>query len=61
MTLPEKIMKIYPDLTMKDFFPSYAMTILIMDNSDGTQPYIKEWNHPTLPQPTQAQLDAIVD
>jgi len=27
--------------------------------NDGNGDYIHTWNHPTLAQPTQAQLDAI--
>lgn len=57
MTLYEKIMRLYPELTPKDF-----VTVLkLQNNSDGSGDYIAQWNHPTLKQPTQAQLDAIVD
>jgi hypothetical protein len=55
MTLYDKIKSIYPALTQQDF-----TTIIILQNdSDGNGDYIKSWNHPTLTQPTQAQLDAI--
>ena len=54
MTLYEKIKSIYPQLTDRDF-----MTVIQLQNdSDGNGDYIKSWTHPTLTQPTQAQLDA---
>lgn len=54
--LKSKIQKIYPDLTADDF--GRIGTIKLRD--DGSGPYIASWNHPTHPQPTQEQLDAIV-
>jgi len=52
MTLYEKIKAIYPELTDNDF-----MTVITLRNdSDGKGDYIKEWNHPTLPRPTEEQL-----
>ena len=57
MTLPEKIKSIYPELTNMDFSP--AGTILLQNDSDGKGDYIKEWNHPTLPKPTDEQLGAV--
>ncbi len=56
MTLPEKIKSIYSELTNLDFSP--IGTILIQNDSDGKGDYIKEWNHPTLTRPTEAQLEA---
>ena len=54
MNLYEKIMQIYPSLTMVDF-----MTVIRLQNdSDGRGDYIAAWNHPTFAQPTQEQLDA---
>ena len=60
MTLIEKIIQIYPEL--KDqigkengVFPSQ---ILLMNLGDGNGDFIAKWDHPTLPRPTQAQLDA---
>ena len=48
----DKIIKLYPELTDKDF-----MTVIILQNdSDGKGDYIKEWNHPTLARPTEEQL-----
>ena len=49
-TLYERIMSIYPSLTQQDF-----LTVITLQN-DGKGDYIKEWNHPTLAKPTDAQL-----
>ena len=54
--LREQIKTIYPDLTDEDFSP--RGTIRLQNDSDGNGDYIKSWNHPTLTQPTQSQLDA---
>ena len=55
MTLFDKIKAIYPNLEDKDF-----LTVITLQNdSDGKGDYIKSWQHPTLVQPTQAELDAI--
>jgi hypothetical protein len=52
MTLYEKIMAIYPSLTDQDF-----MTVITLQNdSDGKGDYIKSWEHPTLPRPTDEEL-----
>ena len=58
MTLHEKIIKLYPELESFDFALG---TIQLQNDSDGRGDYIKSWNHPTLAQPTQAQLDAITE
>ena len=58
MTLYEKIISIYPTLTIDDFHPITG-TILLQNDSDGRGDYIALWNHPTLSKPTQEQLDAI--
>jgi hypothetical protein len=55
MTLPEKIKSIYSELTDADFVPPKG-TILLQNDSDGKGDYIKEWNHPTLPRPTDEEL-----
>jgi hypothetical protein len=52
MTLYEKIKAIYPELQDSDFLD----TIRLQNDSDGKGDYIKEWNHPTLPKPTEEQL-----
>jgi len=55
MTLYDKIKTIYPSLTTEDF-----LTVITLQNdSDGKGDYIKFWNHPTLKQPTQEELDAV--
>lgn len=54
-TLYERIKSIYPSLEDKDF-----MTVITLQNdSNGLGDYIKSWQHPSLPEPTQEQLDAI--
>ena len=53
ISLSEKIQALYPELTNEDFL----VTIRLQD--DGAGPYIKEWNHPTLPRPTDAQLAGV--
>ena len=55
MSLYEKIKTLYPALTQQDFLT----TIRLQNDSDGRGDYIADWSHPTLPKPTQAQLDAI--
>ena len=52
MTLYDKIKQIYPELEDKDFIT----VITLQNDSDGKGDYIKEWNHPTLPRPTDEQL-----
>jgi len=55
MTLYDKIMKLYPSLTQHDF-----LTVITLQNdSDGKGDYIAKWEHPTLKQPTQDELNAI--
>ena len=52
MTLYEKIMALYPELTTEDF-----MTVITLQNkSDGRGDYIAAWNHPTLARPTDEEL-----
>lgn len=55
MTLYEQIKSIYPSLEDKDFLT----VIQLQNDSDNKGDYIKAWNHPSLPMPTQEQLDAI--
>jgi len=57
MTLPEKIIALYPELTMDDFLPN--RTIRLQNDSDGKGDYIAKWEHPTLAEPTKEQLDAV--
>lgn len=52
MTLYEKIIAIYPQLT-----DNYFMTVItLQDDSDGRGAYIAKWEHPTLARPTEEQL-----
>jgi hypothetical protein len=52
MTLYDKIMALYPDLTTQDF-----LTVITLQNdSNGRGDYIAKWDHPTLPRPTEEQL-----
>jgi len=48
MTLYEKIISLYPSLTLQDF----VTVIELRNDSDGKGDYIKSWNHPTLTRPT---------
>ena len=51
MTLYEKILQIYPELTTYDF--AFG-DIRLQDDGEGT--YIAKWEHPTLPRPTDEEL-----
>lgn len=55
MTLYDKIKALYPELTGRDFIT----VIRLQNDSDGKGDYIAVWDHPTIPQPTEAQLAAI--
>lgn len=52
MTLYDKIIALYPTLTSADFLT----VIRLQNDSDGRGDYIAEWNHPTLPRPTEEEL-----
>lgn len=54
MSLYEKIMALYPNLTSIDFMPQIG-TIVIQNDSDGRGDYIKYWANSN-PQPTEDQL-----
>lgn len=55
MTLYDKIISLYPELQQQDF-----MTVITLQNdSDGRGDYIAKWDHPTLPRPTDEQLEAM--
>jgi hypothetical protein len=56
MTLVEKIISLYPELATYNFASG---AIRLQNDSDGKGDYIALWNHPTLAQPTQEQLDGI--
>ena len=52
MSLYDKIKQIHPSLTDNDF-----LTVITLQNdSNGVGDYIKSWNHPTLPRPTDEEL-----
>lgn len=49
----DKLIKLYPELADFDFASG---VIALQNNADGKGDYIKEWNHPTLPRPTDEEL-----
>ena len=55
--LYDKINSLYDSLVPEDFGP--RGTIILQNDSDGKGDYIAKWEHPTLAQPTQEQLDGI--
>ena len=54
MSLYHKLKALHPSLTDKDFLSTVIL------NDDGRGPYIDKWDHPTLVQPTQAQIDSAI-
>ena len=52
MSLYDKVMALYPELTTEDF----TTTIRLQNDSDGKGDYIAAWEHPTLAKPTAEQL-----
>ena len=52
MNLYEKIIALYPSLTIEDFFT----VITLQNDSDGKGDYIAKWEHPTLAKPTDEEL-----
>ena len=48
----EKIMALYPSLTLQDF----VTVITLQNDSDGKGDYIAKWEHPTLAKPTDEEL-----
>ena len=57
MSLCDKILAIYPDLTSADF--GIDGTITLQNDSDGRGDYIAKWEHPDYPRPTDEQLAEI--
>ena len=54
MTLYDKIIALYPEL--QDY--NFAMgDITLQNDSDGRGDYIAKWEHPSLPKPTEEQLN----
>jgi hypothetical protein len=52
--LYDRVMAIYPELTNGDFMARY---IVLRNDSDGNGDYIFKWEHPTLAEPTEQQLN----
>jgi phenolic acid decarboxylase len=52
MTLYEKIIALYPQLTEQDF----VKLIVLQNDGDEKEDYIASWNYPTLTRPTDEQL-----
>jgi hypothetical protein len=52
MSLYDKVMALYPELTQQDF----TTTIRLQNDSDGKGDYIAAWDHPTYAKPTAEQL-----
>jgi hypothetical protein len=52
MTLYDKIMALYPELTTQDFLT----VIRLQNDSDGRGDYIAKWEHPVLARPTDEEL-----
>jgi hypothetical protein len=67
MTLYEKIVSIYPELGLTQDvngrdIPNEAfinLTIMLQNDGDGRGDYIAKWEHPTLPRPTDEQLEGV--
>jgi hypothetical protein len=55
MTLYDKLIQLYPSLTMQDL----TTVITLQNDSDGKGDYIAKWEHPTLARPTDIQLAEI--
>ena len=58
MTLYEKLLQIYSELSTYDFVNG---DIRLQNDSDGKGDYIAKWEHPTLTRPTQEQLDGVTE
>jgi hypothetical protein len=52
MTLYEKILSLYPQITDQEM----VEYIRFQNDSDGRGDYIAKWEHPTLARPTEEQL-----
>lgn len=55
MSLYEKVIAKYPELTVEDFHPISGV-ITLQDDADGFGPYIARWEHATLARPSDAEL-----
>ena len=59
-TLVERLKKLEPSLTDRDFSPTVDGTIILQDDANGKGAYIKSWNHPSITQPTDDAIKAVV-
>lgn len=55
MNLYEKILYLCPSLKNEDFYT----TIVLRNDGDVRGDYIAQWDHPTVPQPTEQQFASI--
>jgi hypothetical protein len=55
MTLPEKIIALYPELSVEDLMNPFG-PIRLQNDSDGRGDYIASWTHPIYAKPTEEQL-----
>ena len=53
MSIVEKIKSLYPDIKDSDFIDC----IKLRNDSNGKGDYIEEWNHPSLPKPSDKDLE----
>jgi hypothetical protein len=64
MTLYEKIIALYPELTPipdengRITNTAFSTVIRLQNDNDGKGDYIASWEHPTLTCPTEEQLNA---
>lgn len=56
MNLYEKIIALYPELANYNFADG---DIFLQNDLDGRGDYIAKWEHPTLPRPTDEQLEGV--
>ena len=57
MTLYEKIIAIYPELTPTETYNEFIVGSIRLENAgDGKGDYIAKWEHPTFDKPTAEQL-----
>ena len=59
-TLAERLKKLIPSLTDRDFSPTIDGTIILQYDSDGKGAYIASWNHPSITQPTDDAIKSVV-
>ena len=53
ISLSQQIQALHPEITSDDF-----LTVITLQD-DGSGPYIREWNHATITQPTEAELASV--